>query len=300
MKKSPWVTFACIALITGQALALEITSLAPVRGTPGTLVGIGGGPFSPQTQPFLGELYVVPRTILKNYMEFTVPFLPPGKYTLTVQDNTMVAAQTYQFEVMAPSPQVTNINPSILDACSIAPLNHLQINGRNFLPGAVLLVNDRVIPSRVISSTSIEAQLPSLQEPGVYGVSVSNQDGAKSLPHSLWVNSTPEIDSVEHGADFVTYYEVIIHGKNFLFNSTLVVKEPEDSALGETYQQLSSVSPESAVSQVSISPQGNRLIYVDCQTLIYQRYRTSQAKDLRLQIFNPDGRKTGMYSVDLP
>ena len=300
MKKIPWVIFACIALITGQTLALEVTSLAPIRGTPGTQVGISGGPFSPQTQPFLGERYVAPRIISENYMDFTVPNLPPGNYTLTVQDNTMVAAQTYQFEVMAPTPQVTNITPSILDACPISAISHIQINGRNFLPGAALLVNDRVIPSRVINSTSIEAQLPGLQEPGVYGVSVSNQDGATSLPHSLWVTSTPKIDSVEQGADFVNYYEVIIHGKNFLFNSTLVVKEPEDSALGESSQQLSSVYSKSPTSKVSISPQRNRLIYVDCQTLIYHRYRTSQVKDLRLQVFNPDGRKTDPYYVALP
>jgi len=185
MKRIPWVTFVCIALITGQTFALEITSLTPVRGTPGTLVGISGGPFSPQTQPFLGEQYVAPRLTLKNYMEFTVPNLPPGNYTLSVQDNTMVAVQTYQFEVMAPTPQVTNINPSILDACSVEPLNHLQINGRNFLPGAVLLVNDRVVPSRVISSTSIEAQLPGFQKPGVYGVSVRNRDGEGRISCSI-------------------------------------------------------------------------------------------------------------------
>jgi len=201
--------------------------------------------------------------------------------------------------VMAPTPQVTSINPSILDACPVDSQNHLQINGRNFLPGAVLLVNDRVVPSSVVSSSSIEAQLPGPQEPGVYGVSVRNQEGATSLPHSLWVSSTPEIESVEQGADFVNYYEVIIHGKNFLFNSTLVVKEPEDSPLSQSYQQLSSVSPNSAGSQVIISPQ-NRVIYVDCQTLIYHRYRTSRAKDLGLQVFNPDGRKTDLYHVTLP
>ena len=299
MKWNLLITFACIALITGQSYALEITSLSPVRGTPGTLVGIGGGPFSSQTQPFLGELYVAPRITLKNYMELTVPNLPPGVYTLTVQDETMVAAQTYQFEVMAPTPQVTNIIPNILDTCPIDPLNRLQINGRNFLPGAVLLVNDRVVPSTVINSNSIEAQLPGFQEPGVYGVSVRNEQGATSLPHSLWVNSTPEIYTVEQGADFVNYYEVIIHGKNFLFNSTLVIKEPEDSAIGMTYQQLSSVSRKNGSSQGGISPQ-NRLIYVDCQTLIYHRYRTSRAKDLSLQIFNPDGRKSDLYYVALP
>jgi hypothetical protein len=300
MKKIPWVTFACIALITGQALALEITSLAPVRGTPGTQVGISGGPFSLQTQPFLGENYVAPRIISENHMNFTVPNLPPGNYALTVQDNTMVAAQTYQFEVMFPTPQVTKINPSILDACSIDPLNQLQINGRNFRQGAVLLVNDRVVPSRFINATTIEAKLPKFQKPGVYGVSVSNRDGATSLPHSLWVNSTPEINSVERGADFVNHYEVIIHGKNFQFDSTLVVKEPEDSTLGQTYQRLSSLSPKSAASQVNVSPQGNRLTYVDCQTLIYYRYRTSQTKELGLQVFNSDGRKSDQYSVDLP
>ena len=66
MKKIPWVMFVYIVLITGQTLALEITSLAPVRGTPGTLVGISGGPFSTQTQPFLGEKYVAPRITLNN------------------------------------------------------------------------------------------------------------------------------------------------------------------------------------------------------------------------------------------
>jgi hypothetical protein len=304
MKKILWATFVCILLTKGQTLALEITSLAPIRGTPGTLVAISGGPFSPQTQPFLGEQYVAPRITLKNHMEFTVPDLPPGNYSLTVQDNTMVAAQAYQFEVMAPTPQITNINPRILDACPIDPQNQLQINGRNFLPGAVFLVNENTVVSHIINSTLLEVQLPELQQPGVYGVSVRNPDGATSLPHSLWVNSTPEINSVERGADFVNYYEVIIHGKNFLFNSTLVVKEPENSTLGQTYQQLSFVSRNSAASQGgldTIAPQRNRLIYVDCQTLIYNRYPTSfQNKDLRLQIFNPDGRKTDQHNVDLP
>lgn len=298
MKKLLWSTLVCILLTTGQTPALEITSLAPIRGTPGTLVAINGGPFAPQTQLFLGEQYVAPRITLKNHMEFAVPYLPPGIYTLTVQNNTTVAAQTYQFEVMAPTPQVTNINPRILDACPIDPQNLLQINGRNFLPSAVLLVNESIVPSRVISSTLIEAQLPSLQQPGVYGVSVRNPDGATSLPHSLWVNSSPEIKSVERGADFVNHYEVIIHGKNFLYNSTLVVKEPEDSTIGQTYQQFSFVSRNSVE---SIAPQGNRLIYVDCQTLIYHRYPTSfQSKDLRLQVFNPDGLKTDQHYVALP
>lgn len=302
MKKILWITFFWIVLITGQTPALEITSLAPVRGTPGTLVGISGGPFSPQTLPFLGEQYVSPLQISENYIEFTVPYLPPGNYSLTVQDNTMSAAQSYLFEVMAPTPQITNLSPSILDVCTMTPENQLQVNGRNFLPGAVLLVNDRVVSSRVISSTSLEAQLPGFQNPGVYGVSVRNPDGATSLPHSLGVNSIPEINSVERGAEFVNYYEVIIHGKNFLFNSTLVVKEPEASTIGQTYLQLFFVPKKRSQGGMDINaPQRNRLIYVDCQTLIYLRYPSSfQNKDLGLQVFNPDGQNTNQHFVVLP
>ena len=302
MIKILWITFFWIVLITGQTPALEITSLAPVRGTPGTLVGISGGPFSLQTQPFLGEQYVSPLQILENYIDFTVPYLPPGNYSLTVQDNTMVAAQSYLFEVMAPTPQITNLSPSILDICTMTPENKLQVNGRNFLPGAVLLVNDRVVSSRVISSTSLEAQLPGFQNPGVYGVSVRNPDGATSLPHSLGINSIPEINSVERGAEFVNYYEVIIHGKNFLFNSTLVVKEPEANTIGQTYLQLFFVPIKRSQGEMDINaPQRNRLIYVDCQTLIYLRYPSSfQNKDLGLQVFNPDGQNTNQHFVVLP
>ncbi len=298
MKKTSWALFFCTLLITGQTLALEVSSVAPVRGTPGTLVAISGGPFSPQTQPFLGEQYVVPRITLNNYIEFAVPYLPPGNYTLTVQDNTMIAAQAYQFEVMAPTPQVININPNILDACSTAPPNKLQIIGRNFLPGAVFLVNGNAVTSSVISSTVLEVQLPALLKPGVYGGSVRNPDGATSLPHSLWVNSTPKINSVERGADFVNHYEIIIHGGNFIANSTLVVKEPKDSTIGKAYQHLSFVSRNR---NESISTQGNRVTYVDCQTLIYHRYPTSfQVKDLGLQVLNPDGRSSDQYYVALP
>ena len=298
MKKILWATLVCVLLTTGQSPALEITSLAPMRGTPGTLVSITGGEFSPQVQPFLGEQYVAPRITLKNYIEFTVPNLPPGHYTLTVQDNTTVAEPTYLFEVMAPTPQVTNIKPSILDACPIDPEIQLQISGRNFSQSAVVLVNEKTVPSRVISSTLLEAQLPALLQQGVYGVSVRNHDGATSLPHSLWVNSTPVINSVERGVDFVNHYEVIIHGKNFLFNSTLVVKEPEDSTIGQANQQFFSVSRESAE---STALKRNLVTYVDCQTLIYRRYPTSfQDKNLGLQVFNPDGRKTDLYYVALP
>lgn len=304
MKKMLRTILACVILTNTQALALEVTSLAPTRGTPGTLAAISGGPFSEQTQPFLGEQYVAPRVILPNYLEFTIPPLPPGDYLLTVQDQHSSAAQTHRFEVMAPTPRIAGIEPRTLDVCSLSTANQLQIDGADFLPGAVLLVNDIVVASRVVNTASIEAQMPELRQPGVYGVKVRNPDGAESLPHSLSVDNSPAILSVERGDDAVNSYEIIIRGKNFLFNSILVVVEPDSSPLGQTYQQLSFVPRNNTTTQAGVdtlAPQRNRLIYVDCQTLIYQRRPTTfQDKNLGLQVFNPDGRSTELYFVSMP
>ena len=304
MNKILWVTLIILFLSTGQPFALDITSLAPVRGTPGTLVAIEGGPFSPTTQPFLGEQYVVPRIVQDNHLEFTVPFLPAGNYLLTVQDKAAVAPQSFQFEVMAPTPEISSINPRVIDICSIDSEAEVQVNGRNFMPGAEIMVNNKLVPSHVISPTTLEALLPEFQQPGVYGVMVRNPDGAISLPYSLSVSSIPEIYSVERGADFVTYYEIIIHGKNFLFNSIMVLQESESGSPARTYQQFSFVPRSDAPAEGdgrTIAPQSDRLIFVDCQTLIYQRHPYSyQNKELGLQIFNPDGGNTGLFYVSLP
>lgn len=304
MNRTFWATLVTLLLSTGQPLALDITSLAPIRGTPGTLVAIDGGPFSSKTQPFLGEHYVEPRIVQDNHLEFTVPLLPPGNYLLTVQDNAATAGQSFQFEVMAPTPQVSSLNPHTIDICQIDAQAEIQVNGRNFLPGAEILVNNKLIPGHVINATTLEAHLPEFQQSGVYGVMVRNPDGAISLPYSLSVNSTPEIFSVERGADFVTYYEIIIHGKNFLFNSIMVLQESESGSANRTYQQLSFVPRSDAPAEGdgrTIAPQSDRLIFVDCQTLIYQRHPYSfQNKELGLQIFNPDGGSTDLYYVSLP
>ena len=230
------ITVAFLILSFSASDAVEMTFIAPNRGAPGTLVAIGGGPFSAQSRPVLGEQQIIPLQVTGNRIEFSIPYLPPGTYQLAVRDNSDSTAQSYSFEVLAPTPQLTEIVPSNLDACSSDPEIRIQITGRNFVPGAALLVNDNAVPSEVLSPNRIEAQLRPIQQPGVYGVAVRNPDGATSLPHSLWVDNLPEIISVERGGDFVNYYEVIIRGKNFQYNSTLVIKEPEGSVIGQAYR----------------------------------------------------------------
>lgn len=303
MKQIFWATLLWTLLMAGHSFALEVVSLAPSRGAPGTLVAVSGGPFSAATQPFLGRHYVAPLHILENHLEFTVPSLPPGNYVLKVQDDTSIAEQTFQFEVMAPVPRIAELSPGNIDLCRLDAEQQLEVDGHNFMPEAVLLVNNVAVPTTVIEPTRLEARLQGFQQPGVYGVVVRNPDGATSLPHSLWINNLPEITSIEQGAEFLEYYEVVIHGKNFMSNSILVVKEPEDSVIGQAYRQFSFVARQRNVSEGMsvVAPQTDRLIFVDCQTLIYYRYPAiSQTKSLGFMVLNPDGRKTDMFYANLP
>jgi hypothetical protein len=302
MNRIVWAILIVTLLYGGQGFSLEITSVAPTKGTPGTPVSIGGGPFSTATQPFLGEQYVSPRQVFENRLEFTVPFLPPGNYNLTVQDERDIAAETYSFEVLAPTPQIADIDPRNLDFCSNQTQRTIYIDGQGFLPGAILLVDGKAVPSRRVDQNNLEAQLPIMQ-PGVYGVVARNPDGESSLPHSLWVNSIPGITNVERGDDFVNSYEVIIRGKNFFFNSTLIVKEPGDSITGDSYRQLTFAQPRnrSQFSQLSTATKTDQMVYVDCNTLVYTRHTNyNPSNEFVLEVINPDGQRTGQYYVSGP
>ena len=91
MIRSAWIALVVGLFYTTAAPALEITSVAPSRAAPGTRVVVTGGSFSPQSRVYLGEQAVVPLQLLPRQIEFAVPPLPPGGYSLTVQDDTASA-----------------------------------------------------------------------------------------------------------------------------------------------------------------------------------------------------------------
>lgn len=303
MKKFVRISLAILLLGSGNLFALEINSITPSRGEPDTSITVTGQDFSSETGILLGEQATSSRLITANRLEFRVPQLPPGNYALQAIQNGVVVTEGFSFEILTPTPHISDLIPNNLDICTSVPERTLLVSGRNFMSGALVLLNENALSTEVISSTRLEVGLRDFQQAGVYGVAVRNPDGTTSLPHSLWVNSIPEITSVEPGDEFVNYYEVIIRGKNFRFNSTLLVKEPEGSVIGQSEQQLSfnSGRPDSSSGLVANAVQKDHLTYVNCETLIYHRMvRTNQPRDLRLQIFNPDGQATGLYEVTLP
>ena len=290
-------------LLTGTpGLALEITSVAPTRATPATRVILTGGIFSPQSRIFLGAQVVPPAQILPRQLVFIVPPLPPGSYTLTVQDEVDTAVPPLNFEVLAPQPRIAAVEPGILDVCAEETERLVRVVGENFRPETILLLNGNAVNSHVVDTGTIEFRSPDLPA-GVYGVEAHNPDGNTSLPHSLWVNSVPEITGVERGDDFVNHYEMIIRGKNFFYNSILVVREPDSYSGDNGYRQITYYAHRTApiLDQGTLSASGERLQYNDCRTLLFLRYPSSfQAKELLLQVINPDGKKTNPYAVTLP
>jgi len=302
VNKTPFLLLIALLSASTATLALEITSVAPTRATPATRVILTGGPFTLESRIFLGEQFVAATRVLSAQLEFTVPPMPPGSYSLTVQDDIDTAIQPFTFEVLAPQPHVAAVVPDNLDFCADQAERLVLVEGSNFVPDSIVQLNGNAISSRVVNAGSLEFRLPEMPA-GVYGVVVRNPDGATSLPHSLWINSVPEIDSVERGDDAVNHYEVIIRGKNFFYNSILVVKEPENTSVGKSVRQLAFHAAQStAGSGQSLLPaSGEKLLYGDCRTLLYQRYPTSlQDKELTLQVINPDGKKTEPYLVTLP
>lgn len=299
-----FILFSIATLLASATtgLALEITAVSPNRGAPASRVVLSGGPFSPQSRIYLGEQFVAATQVLPNQMVFTVPPLPPGSYSLTVQSDEDVAIQAFTFEILAAQPQIVAVTPNNLDFCADEAERLVLVEGRGFLPGALILLNGNAVSGRIVDDGRLEFRLPELPA-GVYGVEVRNPDGSSSIPHSLWINSVPEIASIERGDDFVNHYEIIVHGKNFFFNSILVVREPENTTVGKNFRQLTFHAGQGDPGgRRSIQAQpGEKLLYNDCRTLVYQRYpSTPQDKELTLQVINPDGKKTEPYTATLP
>jgi hypothetical protein len=300
--KTVVLLLTALLLASTAGLALEITSIVPSRAAPATPVILTGGPFSAQSRIFLGEHDVAPTQVLAGQLEFLVPALPAGSYSLTVQDDREVVLQPFTFEVLAPLPEITVIEPNNLDVCADVDERLVQVEGRNFLPNSSLLLNGNAVSSRVVNDGTMEFQLPELPA-GVYGVAVHNPDGTTSLPHALWVNSVPEITSVDRGEEFVNHYEMVIHGKNFFYNSILVINEPRSTGTGVAYRQLTFNAGRGGSADWSSAPAapGEKLLYSNCRTLVYHRYPINQQdKELTLLIINPDGKKTSLFPANLP
>jgi hypothetical protein len=289
-----------LLLLVAPAAALEIVSVSPGAAPPGATVTIAGGPFGAQVRVVLGGRKLAPARLGQRELAFTVPALDEGEYALSLREGTRTSPRPFTFRVISPAPVIRSLHPTNIDECSTEEQRRVVVEGVHFHPGAKVLLDGKVVPHARSGETTLNFTVPPLPA-GIYGVQVVNPDERKSLPHSLWFNNLPEITSVRQGEDFVNYYELVIEGKNFSYSSALVVSEYPVGFFDLPPQQRTVTSQGSGPDPVQGRSISDNLYFVDCHTLIYNRYPYStQPKQVILQIINPDGKKTATYSVSIP
>jgi hypothetical protein len=273
--------------------AQEIISVIPSTVTAGATVTVAGGPFPPDMRILVGEREVIPSRPDERQLVFAVPPLASGEYALMLKSDGRVLPTPFALRVVEAEPRIAAVSPGSIDECSTANERRITVFGEAFSSGAQLLLDGAVIPVEDIGETEIHFFAPPLKG-GLHHVQVVNPGNRPSLAFALFVNSLPEIHAVEQGPDEVTHYELTLWGKNFLFNSTLLVDgisiNPARVAGGAQVLMIPVVQP------------GNDTVrYLDCNTLVYTRHPVSrQAKRVTLQIVNPDGQPGPLFHLTIP
>lgn len=296
------VALSALFLVPSLAAGLEISSVHPDPAIVGSPVTIIGGPFVPALRVVIGGREIVPSLVDERQLVFVVPQLGAGEHALYLLADQQKSEQTISLRVSLPPPQISALEPSNVDECSTAEQRSIVLRGDHFREGSKLLINGQIVPSTRLSETEINFTVPPLKA-GTYGVQVTNPDGSESLPHSLWLNNIPHIYDVSRGDDFVSYYQLIIRGENFVLNSALIVYE---SSVGQpnlppSQQIVPGQGGRSFIGEGARHHQTEAVTYVDCNTLIYNRYPYSgQDKTLILRVSNPDGKQTDSYELSTP
>ncbi len=291
-----------VLLIPLTAAALEIKSVYPETVFPGTPVTVIGGPFGPEVLVDLAGQQLRPQSVGSRQLIFIVPQLPVGEHALFLRDGQESSAGTFSLRIELPPPVISTISPANLDECSTDEQRQISLYGEHIQPGAQLLLDGAVVPFTSQDQLSFSFTPPPLRA-GSYGLQLINPDGKRSLPHTLWFNNLPEIESVTQGDNFVNSYQVVVRGKNFFHNSVLLVSEyPAGFADLPPRQRFIPAQGGAAFrGDRARLPQSESVSYRDCQTLIYNRYPPSgQSMRLVIRVGNPDGKQTSPYEVFLP
>jgi len=262
--------------------SVTILSIIPSQAEPGMSVTLYGSGFSEATRVLLGALEAQTTVQGPKQLSFEIPDLAPGLYGLFVQREDGVVSKGYRFSVTPRTPVVTSLTPDKIFACTPNEERQVQISGENFLKGSQVLIDGAVIRSRFESTESISVHIPQIVG-GLHAVQVKNPGGTLSSSLALIIDSKPVITSVTQGEDYVNYYDLIIEGRNLQSNSTVVVEGK-------------SMIPASAN-----RADRERVIYVDCNRIIYQRYPYDSAvKSFTLQVLNPNGESSSVVQVSAP
>ncbi len=259
-----------------------ILSIIPGQGGPGTTVVISGNGFSEQTTAYLGTNEIATRLVNPRQISFDIPPLAAGNYALYLRQGEAPPGRAYSFTIIPLKPAASSISPESISFCATGQDRIITVRGKNIQEGAQLLFDGAIIRSSRISAEEMTFTAPNVPG-GLHQVQIKNPEEALSSPLGLLVVTRPEIRSVSQGADYVNHYELNIEGINFQHGSSLIVD-------GRRIQ-----------SGTTIPGERDRLQFLSCNRLVYQRYPYDPSmKSFRMIITNPSGEESDPVSVSAP
>ncbi|HEX9079879.1 MAG TPA: IPT/TIG domain-containing protein [Desulfuromonadaceae bacterium] len=260
-----------------------ILSIVPAQAEPGSRVMIFGSAFGDRISAYLGDTEIPAKVSGGRQLEFTVPALDPGLYALYLKRGDGVAGRVYNFTVLPLRPILKDLSPDRIDSCAQGKDRQVTAMGEHFTENSLLLFDGAVIKSRVLSPETIAFTVPQVAG-GLHQVVVRNGQDNASVAVALAIETKPEISQITVGNEYVNYYELVIDGRNFQQNSVIYVDGQRIGGRGGL-----------------VTPERDRLVYVDCTRLLYLRYPYSPVtKNFNIQVVNPGNEASQMVSVTAP
>jgi hypothetical protein len=259
---------------------LTILSIIPAQGEPGMTVTLNGTGFTERTSIYLGSTPIPAAESAGRIITFELPDAPPGAYALYLKREDGATSRPFNFMVLAQKPVVSSLSPDTVSICASGREREVVIAGAHFDTSSRIVFDGAAVATRFISSGAVAFLAPQLGG-GLHQVQVKNGSDAISGALAFFLESKPEILSVAIGADQVSAYDLVINGKNFQQSSTLIV---DGNRVGTGQQVVR-----------------EQLIYNGCNQLIYQRHPYDPTpKEIRLQVVNPSGEESGVFSISAP
>lgn len=266
------------------AVPVTILSIIPAQAEPGAKVSLSGTGFGENASVFLGSVEIPARITGAKQAEFNVPpQLEAGLYALYLKRSDGMTGRSYNFTVLPVRPVLNSLQPPMISSCAVGKEREVLARGSNFSDTSMLFLDGAALNSTLLSPETISFTVPTVPG-GLHQVLVKNAPEISSVPLTLAVETRPEIGQVTVGNEYVNSYELIITGKNFNQNSSIYVDGMQIGGRGG--QDMA---------------EREKLIYVDCTKLIYQRHPYSPVnKDFRLHVVNPGGEGSQVITVTAP
>jgi hypothetical protein len=270
--------------VTEAAAPVTVLSIIPAQAEPGAKVMLSGRGFGENASVFLGSVEIAALITGGKQAEFTLPpQLKSGLYVLYLKRSDGMTGRSYNFTVLPLRPVLNSLQPALISSCAVGKEREVIAHGANFSDTAMLFFDGAALDSTLLSPETISFIVPTVPG-GLHHVQVKNAPENSSVPLTLAVETRPEIGQVTVGDEHVSVYELIITGKNFNQNSSVYVDGVQIGGRGG--QDLA---------------EREKLIYVDCTKLIYQRHPYSPVnKDFRLQVVNSGGEASQVITVTAP